>query len=186
MAEQGEAFMGVGEGEGENRVIDALRDAKENPLLKENGVFGKARRFLINVTCREDELTLVEIDKISEDCKNMTGRDAHTIFGLTYDDSLGEKVRVTMIATGLQEDKPQADYDHVRPPRRGGGGRRALASQAAAAGRGQGSLFDVSGRGGPEPGRMDAEPLRAPAADEFYSIDERDLESPAFHRINKD
>ncbi len=173
MAEQGEAFMGVGEGEGENRIIDALQEAKESPLLKAEGAFGKARRFLINVTCREGELSLLEVNKIGEDCKNMTGRDALTIFGLTYDDSLGDRVRVTMIATGLEEEKPKVDYDHSRPRM---GGRRSLSSQAR---KDQTPLFDMAERNSNEPPRH-------PAGGAFDPLDERGFETPAYKRINKD
>jgi len=111
MAEQGEAFMGVGEGDGENRMLDALQQANDSPLLMDGGIYGKARGILINVTCRKGEMTMQELNKLGMFCSELSSQDTLAIFGLTYDDSLGDRIRVTMIATGIEKEKPKVDYD---------------------------------------------------------------------------
>ena len=107
MKDGGTAIMGSAEGEGENRSIDAVTKALSSPLLNDNEIKG-ANFILLNVTSGDDEITMDEIDEITDYIQNEAGYTAELIWGNGTDESLGEKVSVTVIATGFGE----SDNDH--------------------------------------------------------------------------
>lgn len=99
MSEMGLAMMGSGEGDGENRAIEAAEKAISSPLLEDISING-ARGILINVTAGPD-VTLQEINEAAELIHSESHDDANIIWGMVIDDEMEEKVRVTVIATGF-------------------------------------------------------------------------------------
>ncbi len=99
MAETGPALMGVGQGSGENRTVEAARAATSSPLL-ETSIEG-ARGVLINVTGGND-LGLYEVHEAAEIVAGFADPDANIIFGAVIDDNFKDQVRVTVIATGFK------------------------------------------------------------------------------------
>ncbi|MDT7950575.1 MAG: cell division protein FtsZ [Acetobacteraceae bacterium] len=99
MAEMGKAMMGTGEAEGENRATRAAEAAISNPLLEDTSMAG-ARGLLINITGGED-MTLFEVDQAANRVRQEVADDANIIFGSAVDESLAGKVRVSVVATGI-------------------------------------------------------------------------------------
>jgi cell division protein FtsZ len=99
MEGQGDAIMGIGTGEGDNRAVDAATDAINNPLLEDSHIEG-ANHILINITGNED-LTLLEVEEIVKIVTANADPDALIIYGTATDNSLGDKISVTVIATGF-------------------------------------------------------------------------------------
>ena len=110
MAEMGKAMMGTGEAEGENRAIRAAEAAISNPLLEDTSMAG-ARGLLINITGGED-MTLFEVDQAANRIREEVADDANIIFGSAVDDSLSGRVRVSVVATGIDS---QPDVEAQRP-----------------------------------------------------------------------
>jgi cell division protein FtsZ len=100
MKEVGPALMGAGIGVGENRAIDAAKRAIDNPLLQDAGIDG-AKGVLINISASEDSLTMNEFMEASNLISQKAHEDANIIVGALFDDSLGDEIRVTVIATGV-------------------------------------------------------------------------------------
>ena len=99
MQEMGKAMMGTGEAEGENRAIRAAEAAISNPLLEDTSMSG-ARGLLINITGGED-LTLFEVDQAATRIGEEVAPDANIIFGSALDPTLEGKIRVSVVATGI-------------------------------------------------------------------------------------
>jgi cell division protein FtsZ len=99
MKGQGDALMGIGLGTGENRAADAAEKAIDNPLLEETSIEG-ATKLLVNVAGGED-LALVELDEVVNAIRKKAHPEVHIIHGVTEDPSLGDNIRVTVIATGF-------------------------------------------------------------------------------------
>lgn len=99
MKDQGKAIMGTGEAEGEDRAIKAAEQALTNPLLDDCSVKG-ANGVLINITGGSD-ITLFEIDEAASRIKEEIDEDANIIFGSSYDEALSGKIRVSIVATGI-------------------------------------------------------------------------------------
>jgi cell division protein FtsZ len=117
MAEMGKAMMGTGEADGENRAVRAAEAAISNPLLEDTNMAG-ARGLLINITGGED-MTLFEVDQAANRIREEVDEEANIIFGSAIDDSLTGKVRVSVVATGI--DTPAADASRPRLVAVGGG-----------------------------------------------------------------
>ncbi|MFH1666661.1 MAG: cell division protein FtsZ [Elusimicrobiota bacterium] len=103
MSGAGEAHMGVGEGEGPTRTIDAVTMALRSPLF-ENVTIEGAKGVLVNFTTAPD-LTLVEFTEAMELIKELVSSDAITHFGHVIAHDLGTKIKVTVIATGFPVSK---------------------------------------------------------------------------------
>lgn len=101
MAEKGMTLMGTGEGKGENRAEEATRKALTSPLLDNISIEG-ATGILYNITA-SSVLTLKEIRIISDIIKESASPDAKIKFGIVDDESMGDVVRVTVIATGFKK-----------------------------------------------------------------------------------
>ncbi|MBI1418569.1 MAG: cell division protein FtsZ [Limimaricola sp.] len=99
MDEMGKAMMGTGEAEGENRAIEAAEKAIANPLLDEISLEG-ARGVLINITGGHD-LTLFELDEAANKIREKVDADANIIVGSTLDSSMEGRMRVSVVATGI-------------------------------------------------------------------------------------
>ena len=99
MSEMGKAMMGTGEAEGERRALDAAEAAISNPLLDDTSMAG-ANGVLINITGGSD-MTLFEVDEAANRIRSEVDEDAYIIFGSTFDDSLEGRMRVSVVATGI-------------------------------------------------------------------------------------
>src|SRR5262250_3595563 len=99
MSEMGKAMMGTGEAEGERRAIDAAEAAISNPLLEDVSMRG-AKGVLINITGSTD-MTLFEVDEAANRIREEVDPDANIIFGSTFDESLKGRIRISVVATGI-------------------------------------------------------------------------------------
>ena len=110
MTDRGEALMGIGVAEGENRAVDAAKMAINSPLL-ETSIDG-AQGILINITA-SSELSLFEVNEAAETVIEAADPDANIIFGAVFDESLGERLQVTVVATGFG---PKKDVPGLKKP----------------------------------------------------------------------
>src|ERR1700709_747654 len=117
MVEMGKAMMGTGEAEGENRAIRAAEAAINNPLLEDTSMSG-ARGLLINITGGEDP-KLFEVDQAANRIREEVDEEANVIFGSAVDQTLEGRIRVSVVATGIESYK-QAEQS--RPKLGAGGG----------------------------------------------------------------
>jgi cell division protein FtsZ len=101
MREMGKAMMGTGEATGEKRAMHAAEAAIANPLLDEVSMRG-ARGLLISITGGND-LTLYEVDEAASRIRQEVDEDANVILGATFDESLEGIVRVSVVATGIDQ-----------------------------------------------------------------------------------
>ena len=111
MANKGDALMGIGIGSGEERVIEAARKAIYSPLL-ETTIDG-AEDVIINVTGGLD-MTLIEAEEASEIVNQAAGHGVNIWLGTSIDDSMKDEIRVTVVATGVRQEKIDRVSD-VRP-----------------------------------------------------------------------
>ena len=100
MKDQGDAILGIGEGEGENRAVDAATAAINNKLLEDSHIDG-AKNILINI-CSSDDLALSETDEIAKIVTASADPNARIFWGQVIDPNMGDKVSVTVIATGFK------------------------------------------------------------------------------------
>jgi len=103
MSEMGKAMMGTGEAEGDRRAIDAAEAAISNPLLEDVTMKG-ARGVLINITGGPD-MTLFEVDEAANRIREEVDPDANIIFGSTFEEKLAGRMRISVVATGIEVDK---------------------------------------------------------------------------------
>ena len=104
MAEMGKAMMGTGEADGDNRAIRAAEAAISNPLLEDTSMSG-ARGLLINIT-GGDDLTLFEVDQAANRIREEVDEEANIIFGSAIDPELQGRIRVSVVATGIDTPIP--------------------------------------------------------------------------------
>jgi len=114
MANAGSALMGIGEAAGENRAAEASRNAISSPLL-EQSVEG-ATGILLNITGGE-ELGLFEVNEAAEIIQSAADQSSNIIFGAVIDPSLGDEVRVVVIATGFDRASAGGRSSASRPQR---------------------------------------------------------------------
>jgi cell division protein FtsZ len=103
MSEMGKAMMGTGEAEGDRRAIDAAEAAISNPLLEDVSMKG-ARGVLINITGGPD-MTLFEVDEAANRIREEVDPEANIIFGSTFEEDLAGRMRISVVATGIEVDK---------------------------------------------------------------------------------
>ena len=101
MKGMGTAMMGMGEGEGEGRAMEAARSAIDNPLLDDISLKG-AKGVLINITGGYD-MTLFELDEAANEIRRQVDEDANIILGSTFEPELEGRIRVSVVAAGLEE-----------------------------------------------------------------------------------
>ncbi|HWT10200.1 MAG TPA: cell division protein FtsZ [Roseomonas sp.] len=130
MAEMGKAMMGTGEAEGEDRARKAAEAAINNPLLEDISMAG-AKGVLINITGGLD-MTLFEVDEAANRIRKEVDEDANIIFGTSVDEDMNGRVRVSVVATGIDM---VAKEEAARPKLvvNGGAPVSAVASQSVAA-----------------------------------------------------
>lgn len=106
MSEMGKAMMGTGEATGDQRALQASEAAISNPLLDDVSLKG-ARAVLVNITGGPD-LSLFEVDEAMNRIRDEVDSDANIIFGSTFSDSMEGKMRVSVVATGIDSAELQA------------------------------------------------------------------------------
>ena len=116
MKGKGDAIMGIGLGEGANRAVDAARQAINNPLL-ENAKIDGAKSVLVNLTA-SDGLTLQEYQDVVEMITENCDQDALIIAGQAYNPDLGDKVKVTVVATGFERESVNVDIPEFEKPKK--------------------------------------------------------------------
>ncbi|MDY0076740.1 MAG: cell division protein FtsZ [Bacteroidales bacterium] len=103
MRQSGKAIMGSSKAEGENRALKAIEDAMRSPLLNDSNIAG-AQNILLYITSGEDEVSLDEVLEITDYIQQTCGNTAEVIWGNGKDDSLGNNIAITIIATGFDND----------------------------------------------------------------------------------
>ncbi|MFP4468817.1 MAG: cell division protein FtsZ, partial [Bacteroidales bacterium] len=101
MSDSGVAIMGSGHAEGESRAIKAVETALSSPLLNDNQIKG-AKNILLNITSGKEEILMDEITEITDYIQDEAGASAEIIWGLGQDDTLENRVSVTLVATGFK------------------------------------------------------------------------------------
>jgi len=114
MSEMGKAMMGTGEASGDDRALLAAQNAIANPLLDETSLKG-AKAVLVNITGGLD-MTLLEVDEAANAISAEVDGDANIIFGAAFDPALEGKIRVSVVATGMDE----VGASKIEPPATGG------------------------------------------------------------------
>jgi cell division protein FtsZ len=110
MSEMGLALMGTGAASGPGRAEEAVRMAIRNPLLEDISIKG-ARGILINITGHPDTLSVEEFEQASQLIHDEAHEDANIVIGQAFDETLGDELRLTVIATGIG--KPATEQDTV-------------------------------------------------------------------------
>jgi cell division protein FtsZ len=113
MESGGMAHMGIGVGAGENRLVEAAKNAIASPLLETN--IDGARAVLINITGGAD-ISIVDINEAANLIMEAADPDANIIFGAGIDETMGDEVRITVIATGFEK-MPFPSKEPARKPR---------------------------------------------------------------------
>src|SRR5690606_15773241 len=106
MSGMGAAMMGTGEASGEHRAIRAAEEAISNPLLEDVSLRG-AKGLLLSIIGGRD-LTLYEVDEAASRVRQEVDPEANIIVGATFDDSLGDRVRVSIVASGMSDEPKPA------------------------------------------------------------------------------
>ena len=103
MEGMGYAVMGTAEASGDNRAVEATKKAMASPLLEDASIEG-AQGILLNIT-GSNKLTLFEVHEASSLVQEAAAENANIIFGAVHDESMNDKVKVTVIATGIKSEK---------------------------------------------------------------------------------
>lgn len=112
MKQSGVAIMGSATASGEGRAAKAIQAALASPLLNDNDIRG-AQKILLNITSGTEQMLIDEITEIHEIVQAAAGNDTDVIFGTCDDESLGEKLSVTVIATGFEERSLRSNYEQA-------------------------------------------------------------------------
>lgn len=113
MESGGMAHMGIGQGKGENRMVNAAKDAIASPLLETN--IDGARAVLINITGGSD-MSIMDVNEAANMVMEAADPDANIIFGAGIDEAMEDEVRITVIATGFEK-TPFPPREPARKPR---------------------------------------------------------------------
>lgn len=105
MKNSGKAIMGSAKAEGENRAIKAIEEAMRSPLLNDSNIAG-AKNILLYITSGKEEVTLDEVHEITDYIQSICGDAAEVIWGNGEDQSLGNSIAITIIATGFDSGEP--------------------------------------------------------------------------------
>lgn len=110
MSDSGKAIMGCALAEGENRALEAVKAALSSPLLNDNEIEG-ASNVLLYITSGLEEISMDEVTEITDYIQQEARSQAEIIWGNGYDESLGNKISITLIATGFEAHKKAAGQD---------------------------------------------------------------------------
>ena len=113
MSKAGMALMGIGIASGDNRATQAAERAISHPLLEDISITG-AKGVLMNITCNS-ELTMEEMTEACDRIHQEVGEDAEIIWGQAVDESIGDEIRVTVIATGINDSSDMETVHTLHP-----------------------------------------------------------------------
>ncbi len=171
MNEMGTALMGSGSSVGENRAKEAVKQAIESPLLEDVSING-ARSVLVNMSTRRESLTMHEVTEVTSRIQQEVHENAQIIMGVIFDEDAGEELRVTVVATGIQDEVTLEPLPEVVPVAVNGNGvlidKDEAESQVAPARQPQTNVVRGKAFG------LNVNPL-----------DEKTLDTPAFMRRNE-
>lgn len=114
LSDSGTAIMGSGTASGDNRAKDAIIDALDSPLLNDNKISG-AKNVLLLIVSGTNEITIDEIGEINDHIQTEAGHNANIIMGVGEDESLGEAISVTIIATGFNYEQQKSIVNSSEP-----------------------------------------------------------------------
>ena len=146
MGEMGKAMMGTGEGEGPNRALEAAERAIANPLL--DGVSMQGAKGVIISIIGGDDMKLLEVDEAANHIRELVDPNANIIWGSAFNPNLDGKIRVSVVATGIEQTGEMAE-SAARPAMMGGM---------------RGPAFPGGQRATPEPAAFDPPPVPEPVA----------------------
>jgi len=112
MTNSGDAVMGSGTAAGPDRAVEAIRKSLDSPLLLSTNIQG-AKKILLNISYGEEEVTMDEVGIITDYLEKQVGTDTEITFGTIPDETLGEELSVTMVATGFNLDA-QTLSNHIQ------------------------------------------------------------------------
>jgi len=115
MKDSGVAIMGTATASGERRAIRAVEQALNSPLLNDNNIRG-ARHVLLNIMSGTDDISMDEFGEITDYIQESSGYTAELITGYGIDQSLGDNVGVTIIATGFESNKQPGGFESAKQP----------------------------------------------------------------------
>ena len=168
MNEMGPALMGAGQGVGENRASEAVSMAIASPLLQDISIDG-AKGVLVNISARQDTLTMAEVTEATTKIYDEVHEDANIILGIIFDDNLGDELRVTVIATGIRAIEDYDDVSDKIRPLAAGSQKEARAQTLPMSGKYSGGR-EAAGKGGRKA---------------FPSLIDEDFDRPTFLRKNE-
>ena len=113
MGEMGKAMMGTGEAEGDGRALQAAEKAIANPLL--DGVSMRGAKGVIVSIVGGDDMRLMEVDEAANHIRELVDPDANIIWGSAFNDNLNGKIRVSVVATGIDSDAGAAAAPLTQP-----------------------------------------------------------------------
>ena len=113
MKNSGKAIMGYARAEGEDRAITAVKEALASPLLNDNDIEG-ASDVLLYITSGKEEISMDEVTEITDYIQNEAKAQAEIIWGNGYDDTLGNNISITLIATGFDKESRAKEEARVR------------------------------------------------------------------------
>ncbi len=116
MRNSGVAIMGQGTAEGDNRAIEVIKSALTSPLLNDNNIKG-ASNILLYITSGKKEITMDEIEEITSYIQKEAGATAEVIWGSCRDENLGDKIAVTIVATGFDYNDINNTFSVHQPKR---------------------------------------------------------------------
>lgn len=112
MKDQGDAILGIGVGEGDNRAVDAAHNAINNRLLVDTNIDG-AKNVLINI-CGNHDVGISECDEIASIITERANPDAVVLWGQVLDENMDDKISVTVIATGFNKAESAAQKEEIQ------------------------------------------------------------------------
>ncbi len=174
MAEMGKAMMGTGEGSGENRALEAAEKAIANPLLDGVSMQG-AKGVIISIIGGED-MKLLEVDEAANHIRELVDPNANIIWGSAFNPDLQGKIRVSVVATGIEQTASMAE-EAARPFNMGGS--RGPARPAMSAPPAAEPLFDRSAPAQPEPASEPVAEASQPEPSTSFADDDWDTPAPA-------
>lgn len=114
MSNAGSALMGIGEASGENAAVEAAKLAVESPLLDVD--INGAKGIILNITGASDSLSMMEVNEAFATIQEAAHPDVNIIFGASLDESMGDKISVTVIATGFNTKNPTSGLPSGNDP----------------------------------------------------------------------
>lgn len=117
MSNSGVAIMGMGEAEGDGRAIRAAEEALASPLLNDNDIKG-AKYILLNIALGTRNISMDEMSEVTDHIQDAAGSTADVIWGYCTDESLGERIRITVIATGFNQNQITASLEQRQPEKK--------------------------------------------------------------------